>query len=264
MIIWGYEANRGEHQKQSGSGRVKHPIKSTKFSEEELGRVDSKFNELIDQNDECDLRDLIAYFDKEKKKYQTNPNQAHKSGRPNYSGGSPISKHKLYVIIDYMENHLKTLKRIEGVGSGESGRTKLVPIKLSEQLRKLSSYNFLVLVDLWEEVEKLKKKSKLTDEDILKLIMLENDVMKFPIRMERDLNVRQREKLFADAHRMTNNLLKETGEIKDRCPKSVLKSMSNLIKDSSLYCLSTSEIQNTNIGLRIKMQKRTIQAGLGS
>ena len=161
MIIHGYEANRGEHKKRSENGRINHGYKSSKFSEEELRRVESKVNELYERNHDIYRTDLVDYFDKEKEKHRISTKRV---GRPNYSGESPISKHKLSVIIDYMEKHLKTIKCIEGVGRT---RTKFVPITISEQLRKRSSYAYFELVHLGEEVIKLKKKSKLTDEDIL-------------------------------------------------------------------------------------------------
>ena len=261
VMFWSYTANQGIHWKKSKNGRVSHHSISANFSEEEFHRVESKTVEIYELNGECSITDVVDYFDEEKEKYRISKKRP---GRPNYhGGGSSISKNKVYVIIDYLTSNRKTMKCVTGVGQT---RTNLEPITISEQLRKRSTIAFIELVELGGKVEKLKKKSKLTDEDILELVILENDVMKFPIRVEQNLTIRQREKLFADAHRMTNKLLKEIGEIKDRCQKSVLKSMLILVKHSSLYCLSTeqSKFPDTDIGLKIKLQKRTIQAGLGS
>ena len=261
VMFWSYKANQGKHKKLSKNGRIsKRPI-SAKFSEEELRRVESKAVELGERHNECSIIDVADYFDNVQKKYRMSRKRP---GRPYYhDGGSSISKNKVYVIINYLTHNRKTMKCIEGVGRT---RTKLVPITISEQLRKRGTVARIELSALGEEVEKLKNKSKLTAEDILKLIMLENDVMKFPIRMEHDLTARKRYEFFEEAHRMSNFLLKEIGEIKNKCRKSVLNSMSKLIKHSSLYCLSTaqSKIPDTDIGLKVKIQKRTIQAGLGS
>ena len=119
---------------------------------------------------------------------------------------------------------------------------------------------------LINKVEKLKKKSEYKAADIHDLMMLENDVMVFPISATQNLTTRHREQLFLEARMLSNRLLKEIGEIKENVSEKVLDSMLKLIKDSSKYCLNTDEkdILETDEGRRVKMQKRTIEHILGS
>jgi len=268
MISWSYQANRGKHKKGSGKGgRIKHPLITAEFSDKEFQRVESILNELTDQDNECYLKDVKDYFDKDKEKHRISKKKRdRRKGRPNYNGGSPISKNKLYVIIDYMEKRLKKIKRKEGAGSGKGGRTKLVPLTFSERTMKRASGALFELSLLAEEVEKLKKKSEYKAADIHDLMMLENDVRVFPISATQNLTTRHRDQLFLEARMLSNKLLKEIGEIKENVSEKVLDSMVKLIKDSSKYCLNTDEkdILETDEGRRVKMQKRTIEHVLGS
>jgi len=181
-------------------------------------------------------------------------------GRPAYSKRSAISKNNVWAIVWYLEEKKKMvkIKRANGNHSNE-----ITPLDVREQLKMRKSPHWVELKELVDKIDSLKNKflKGHTNTDVRELILLENDIMKFPIRIEQGLTPKKKDAFFPEAHRNVNTLIKDFEKMKGLCKKQY-EQMSKLIEYSSLYCLKIPEESirgETLEAKRIKLQKRGLK-----
>ena len=258
--------NQGKHKKKGKDDKISHKLQSCTVSAEEISDVRTKITELYESNGSCGINEIWETFAEENRKL----GMTRKKGRPIYIHGIPkLSRTKVHGIVRLLV-YRKEVTEI--VGEGQK-KTQLIPLKVLDQLKRRSSGDWSELTHMAERVEGLKEKadqadkknSNLTIADVHELVILEDEIMKFPIRIEQGLTDLKQMSFFAEAHRISNILIQDLWKIKNRYRKQY-DSMLTLIKNSSLYCLERSAKYPTGNSIearRIRFQKRTLSKSLG-
>ena len=230
-------------------------------TEEEISQVLTKITEMSETHESgfCPGENKLyeelkegepEYIKKEKKRLK---------GRPAYSKRSAISKNSVWAIVWYLEEKKKMVKTKRANGSHSN---EITPLDVREQLKMRKSPHWVELRELVDKIDSLKNKFSKghTNTDVRELILLENDIMKFPIRIEQGLTSQKKDAFFPEAHRNVNALIKDLEEMKGLCKKQY-EQMTKLIKYSSLYCLNITEnsIRKTREGKQIRFQKRGLK-----